>query len=50
MTQRNRSKQYFEILVPQTHELAQFDSVKSDHYRALKEWEKASPKAASVFG
>ena len=30
-------------------ELAQFDSIKSDYSRAQKEWEKAKPKAASVF-
>jgi hypothetical protein len=30
-------------------ELAQFDSIKSDYSRAHKEWEKAKPKAASVF-
>lgn len=35
--------------MPQTHELAQFDSIKSDHNRAHKEWEKARPKASSFF-
>lgn len=33
----------------QTHELAQFDSIKSDYSKAHKKWEKAKPKAASVF-
>lgn len=32
-----------------TSELAQFDSIKSDYSKAHKEWEKAKPKAASVF-
>lgn len=35
--------------MPQTRELAQFDSIKSDHKRAHKVWEKARLKAASVF-
>lgn len=35
-----------EVLVS---ELAQFDSIKSDYSKAHKEWEKAKPKAASVF-
>lgn len=30
-------------------ELAQFDSIKLDYSKAHKEWEKAKPKAASVF-
>lgn len=30
-------------------ELAQFDSIKSDYSKARNEWEKAKPKAASVF-
>jgi hypothetical protein len=30
-------------------ELAQFDGIKSDYSNAHKEWEKAKPKAASVF-
>lgn len=35
-----------EVLVS---ELAQFDSIKSDYSKAQMEWEKAKPKAASVF-
>jgi hypothetical protein len=27
--------------MPQTHELAQFDSIKSDYSKAHKDWEKA---------
>lgn len=30
-------------------ELAQFDAIKSDYSKARKDWEKAKPKAASVF-
>lgn len=35
--------------MPKTHELAQFDSIKSGYSKDCKEWEKAKPKAASVF-
>lgn len=35
-----------EVLVS---ELTQFDSIKSDYTKARKEWERAKPKAASVF-
>lgn len=32
-----------------TSELTLFDSIKADYSRARKEWEKAKPKAATVF-